>query len=244
MIKLTGIKLQRTNRTAKQRGISLIEMTVVLAIIGLLLLSLWPMLQQLQNRHQALHHERSLNLAQDHLLFHLRQQGFLPCPSVTPSSTEAREFDGRCQLQLGYVPSWQLGLPSDLAIWYAVPASTKHSQHQFNATSSASFWNNQPCYDQPQHHCFKMSTPTNPLDSQEGYRIQQGQNQMSQGQIIWLAYPAAKHCDLVDWSARQTCLITQNTITLPEKTNLSWRSLHPMQLLQAAGHLSLSHLAN
>jgi prepilin-type N-terminal cleavage/methylation domain-containing protein len=249
MIKLTGIKphhnnrLTRISRPAKQRGISLIEMAVVLAIIGLLMMSLWPMIQQLQYRHQALLHERNLTLVEDHLLFHLSQHGFLPCPSLNPASAEARELDGRCQLQLGYIPSWQLGLPSTLTIWYAVPASTRQGPLLRNPSSSASFWSNQTCSDQPQHHCFNRSTPNNPLDSEEGYRIQRGANQMSQGQLIWLGNPAEDICALANWPARQACLMDQNLIKLPDGT-LNWRSIHTMQLLQATGHLSPSHLTH
>ncbi len=241
MTNLTGIRprcQRKISRPAKQRGISLIEMTVVLAVIGLLMLSFWPLMHQLQSQHQRLQQERSLKLAQDHLLFYLRQQGHLPCPSLTPSDAEAREHDGRCQLQLGYLPTQGLGFPSDVSIWYAVPVSTQQSHLLQNPNSSASFWSHQACYDQPQHHCFNISTPTHPLDYQEGYRIQQGQHQISQGQLIWLASPSENFCALADWPARQACLIAQNTITLPEYPQQSWRSLSTRHLLQAAGHLT------
>ncbi|SFR60642.1 type II secretion system protein [Thiomicrospira sp. ALE5] len=244
MTSLIGIKQRRNNRIskmsrpAKQQGISLVEMMVVLAIIGLLMLSLWPMVHQLQTQHQHLQQERALNLAQDHLLFYLRQQGHLPCPSLTPNAAEARENDGRCQLQLGYLPTQALGLSSHQKIWYAVPASTRQYHELHNPASSASFWNHQPCYDQPQHHCFNRHTPAQALANEQSYQIHQNGELIAQGQLIWLGHPTAQLCDFTHWPARQACLIKQNQIHLPAQHLISWHSLHAMHLLQATGHLT------
>lgn len=242
MIKSTGIRPHQRPKRARQKGIGLIEIALVLAIMSILLMGLWPMVNQLKLRYVHFEQQRTLNLAQDHLLFYLRKQGHLPCPSLTPQAHEARHTDGRCQQQLGYLPAQQLGLPNTLYLWYAVPASTLSHDKLNQQLSSASFWQNTPCYDQANQQCFTIQTPQNTHDPDETYDILVDQTTISQGQLIWLGLGIETRCPQGEWSERQACLIHQNQVQLDKGHELAWRSIQAMQLLQASGQLILSNV--
>jgi len=241
MIKLTGIRPPQPTKMAKQRGIGLIEIAIVLVITSILLMGLWPMVNQLQLRYLHFEQQRTLKLAHDHLLFYLRKQGHLPCPSQTRQASESRHSDGRCQQPLGYLPAQQIGLSNNLNLWYAVPFSTLNLEKLNHHQSSASFWQNTPCYDQSNQQCFTIQTPQNTHDPEETYQILVDQTITTQGQLIWLGLGIENSCPQGKWSERQACLIQNNQVKIDKGPEIAWRSIQAMQLLQASGQLILSN---
>lgn len=108
---------KETSRPRRQRGVSLVEVAVATAVLGVCGMATWNFIER-QNLAQRDRQVASMvTRAQDALLAFAYLHGHLPCPAPSP--------DGRakCGKDSGYLPYLTLGLPAREAatILYRVP---------------------------------------------------------------------------------------------------------------------------
>lgn len=107
-------------RQHSQQGFSLLELTLVLVILGLLGMSLWKLLPRMLSLPpvQALL-STDLDRSENALLGHIHIYGRLPCPASEPGGTE------NCtQGASGWLPERTLGLALEQPLHYRVSSGT------------------------------------------------------------------------------------------------------------------------
>ncbi|WP_188697319.1 prepilin-type N-terminal cleavage/methylation domain-containing protein [Silvimonas amylolytica] len=98
----------------RSNGFSLIELTVVLTVLGLLLGGALNAIRLSQEADRIRAAQMGLQVARQALVGHMLRNGRLPCAASTgPNSKglEERDTDGRCAHLQGYLPWATLGLP-------------------------------------------------------------------------------------------------------------------------------------
>lgn len=106
----------------KQAGFTLVELSIVLVVIGLLLGTAVVALTNFLSRAQFSETEAQLALVQEALIGYVISQGRLPCPDVNDYPPVAPTFGsasdgvgdiagGTCTQEMGYLPYAELGLP-------------------------------------------------------------------------------------------------------------------------------------
>jgi prepilin-type N-terminal cleavage/methylation domain-containing protein len=106
-----------------QFGFSLIEISIVLIIVGLLLGSALVSLQAQRDHAQLLETSKNLNLAKESLLGYMRVYGRIPCPATEGSNgIEQPLGGGECFVSSGYFPSATLGFQPLDRLGFAVDA--------------------------------------------------------------------------------------------------------------------------
>ena len=105
------------------RGFTLIELSVVLALLGLVIASILPLAGLLRDRAQLQDTRRSLDLALEALQGFAAVHGRLPCPATGISQgRESPEGGGNCTTASGFLPAVSLGLLPVDAAGFAVDA--------------------------------------------------------------------------------------------------------------------------
>ncbi len=100
-------------RSSRNNGFSLVELTVVLTVIGLLLAGALNAIKLSQETEHIRATKLGLQTARQALLGYMVRNGRLPCPARVGSQSsglEARDADGRCIQLQGYLPWATLGL--------------------------------------------------------------------------------------------------------------------------------------
>jgi len=130
--------------TNSSKGFTLVEMSVVLVIVGLLLAGLLlPLSAQIEQRNRA-ETERYLSEAKEALMGYALINGYLPCPDskAVPNGLEdARNAGGDCPGHAGIMPWQTLGIqPTDS--WnhyfgYSVTSAYSNSSTTFTLTTAA-----------------------------------------------------------------------------------------------------------
>lgn len=93
----------------RQRGFSLIELTVALLILGILLnygYQAWSSTIQQEKLQQ---NQQQLEVIKNALLNHLKIHYHLPCPDTNSNGFENRKANGSCQKNYGTLPFLELG---------------------------------------------------------------------------------------------------------------------------------------
>lgn len=137
--------------TKDSKGFSLIELALVLAIVGLLVGSIVPILTALQQQRSNQETRKTLAVAMEALLGFAAANGRLPCPATTDTTgNESPEGGGICTNPEGFLPAVTLGVaPVDgqgyaLDAWgarlrYAVADSTTTNRTCVDAGRTAVF---------------------------------------------------------------------------------------------------------
>lgn len=136
---ITHLSLQQ------QRGFSLVEMTVVLVILGLVLGALLLPLEA--QRSVALQTQTSHTLAQAKkaIISFAQTQGRLPCPAVAASDgIESPEGGGICTVNHGFLPAASLGLQPVNVNGFAVDGWGNAIRYAVTAVNTASVLPNTP----------------------------------------------------------------------------------------------------
>lgn len=110
-----------THASGKQTGFTLVELSIVLVVIGLLLGTAIAALTNFLSRAQFSETEAQLALVQEALIGYVISQGRLPCPDVDDYPPVAPTFGsasngigdmagGTCAQEIGYLPYAELGM--------------------------------------------------------------------------------------------------------------------------------------
>ncbi len=95
---------------SQQRGFTLLELTVVVLIMGLLLGSLMVPLSAQRENARVREAREQLDTVRDAIEGFALVNGFLPCPATPSSNGSAAGVAGGCSAQHGFVPSTTLNL--------------------------------------------------------------------------------------------------------------------------------------
>jgi prepilin-type N-terminal cleavage/methylation domain-containing protein len=104
----------KTMRSRRNNGFSLVELTVVLTVVGLLLGGAINAMKLSAETGHIRAARLALQTARQALLGYMVRNGRLPCaasPDAQSSGQEQRDADGRCLYRQGYLPWATLGLP-------------------------------------------------------------------------------------------------------------------------------------
>lgn len=151
-------------RSHKQQGLTLVEMAIVLAIIGLLVGGSVSVFKGVVvNAHYSSTHAKLAQTKQA-LLNYVKVNLHLPCPDVEGDGQQNRESDGRCSTVTGVVPYADIGrsLQDSRDEWgnlfvYGVDAKADQfseisandgAKQQPEGTTQASYFANQTVIDQ------------------------------------------------------------------------------------------------
>lgn len=137
----------------RQRGISLIEVSIALTIIALSTVGIVAALAQQAEQRRLAETRSTLNLARDALLSFVTVNGRLPCPATSASGGQeaiASNAGGRitCTLQAGFLPAVTLGMTElDAGGWLtnawrdgANPGGTLPRVIRYGVSSLAGNW--------------------------------------------------------------------------------------------------------
>lgn len=109
--------------TGRGNGFSLVELAVALAIVGLLVGSILPILTMLQRQHRSQETRKTLAEAVDALLGFASANGRLPCPArADTTGVESPEGGGTCTSPEGFLPAVTLGIAPVDGLGYALDA--------------------------------------------------------------------------------------------------------------------------
>ena len=97
------------NRT-QQHGFSLVELTIVILIMGLLLASLMMPLSAQRENARVRDGKEQLDAVRAAIEGFALVNGFLPCPATPTSGGSSASVSGGCSAQHGFVPSTTLNL--------------------------------------------------------------------------------------------------------------------------------------
>ncbi len=126
---------QQRGQQDRQRGLSLLEMAIVLVVLGSILASLMPIWQQRIEQQRYQRSSEQLREARLALLGHFMIHGALPCPAQTATAAPAP-----CDDYVGFLPAVDLGLAGptdsegrwldgwDQAVVYALAPGLERSQ--------------------------------------------------------------------------------------------------------------------
>ena len=112
----------------RQGAFSLLEMTVALAILGLLLIGVWKIFPALRGETQQGQEPEQLALADEAILGFTRKNHRLPCPAPSGGNGKEQVADGGgCAVAVGEFPFHTLGLRLPARLRYGVWQDAKAS---------------------------------------------------------------------------------------------------------------------
>lgn len=113
--------MKRSVRRLRQNGLSLVELSLALVILGITLLIVWQFIENHKNQKNSQQSSLLLDRAQTTLTMYAALNGRLPCPAKNMNGLEFCDHT-----KSGYLPYLTLGLPEVLAgsLLYEVPSET------------------------------------------------------------------------------------------------------------------------
>jgi prepilin-type N-terminal cleavage/methylation domain-containing protein len=119
----------------RERGFSLVELSIVLVIVGLLIGGLLTPLSVQVEQRRISDTQRELEETKEALLGFAIRNGYLPCPAISATNGIEHRLGSACVKRSGYIPWATLGV-SRLDAWgriyrYSVTPAFAHSQFQF-----------------------------------------------------------------------------------------------------------------
>lgn len=141
----------KSKNVQKNRGFSLLEMVLALAILVVLMVATVHVVKNEREYNQVLANEHYLSNVKDAFMTFVKTNGFLPCPDTNGNGQENRETgpDFECTFEAGRVPFLDLGVTSEdvwhQPLFYAINtrADSGTTLDINNSLASASYFNNQ-----------------------------------------------------------------------------------------------------
>lgn len=133
--------MEISNSSVKNKGFSLVEMTVVIVILGLVLGALLLPLQAQRNQAFQTQTENTLETARRALLGFAQANGRLPCPAVAGSNgmEDPLPVTGTCTSQWGFLPAATLGIQPTNSDGFAVDGWNNLIRYAITTANSNSF---------------------------------------------------------------------------------------------------------
>jgi len=142
-----GVREMKIANHTQQSGFSLLELSIVLTIIGVLLYGVTGVLNKIEDFDEYAQNRVFMEEVHDAYLTFVQVNRFLPCPDIDGDGREDRvtSAEQACKKEEGAVPFLDLGVSRkdvwDNPLYYAVN-NKADSSDVLNADNSASYFNN------------------------------------------------------------------------------------------------------